>query len=42
MPLLEEAGKGGGVEFWHKVPTGVNTGVITVAMLTSILTTDPH
>ena len=42
IPLFEVAGKTGAVEFWHKVPMGVKTGVISVAMVTSILTTDPH
>jgi hypothetical protein len=42
MPLFEETGKAGGAEFWHKVPMVVNTGLIPVAMVTSMLTADPH
>jgi hypothetical protein len=42
MPLFEVTARDGAIEFWHKVPIDVNTGVISVATVTSIVTIDPH
>lgn len=42
IPLFDVTGRVGAIEFWHNVPIGVNTGVIKVAIATSIVTVDPH
>jgi hypothetical protein len=42
IPLLEFAGKFGGIEFWHKEGIAANVGVAGAVTVTSNVVVDAH